>query len=72
MSECKTFFNRRIKGIMLTGLLSCLIVLVIQCNHSYAGNVQLKMEIFFFVTAKESGLSGAINNVTQKRKSGFI
>lgn len=54
---------------MLAGLLSCLIVLLIQCNHSYPGNVQLKNGDLLFVTAKESGLSGAINNVTQKEKA---
>ncbi|MDQ1855457.1 YiiX/YebB-like N1pC/P60 family cysteine hydrolase [Chryseobacterium sp. WLY505] len=69
MSECKTFFSKRIKEMMVTGLLSCLMVLLIQCNHSYPSNVQLKNGDLLFVTAKESGLSGAINNVTQKQKT---
>ncbi|WP_407847375.1 YiiX/YebB-like N1pC/P60 family cysteine hydrolase [Chryseobacterium sp. KCF3-3] len=68
MSEFKTFFSKRIKEIMVTGWLSCLMVLLIQCNHSYPSNVQLKNGDLLFVTAKESGLSGAINNVTQKQK----
>ncbi|WP_228411950.1 YiiX/YebB-like N1pC/P60 family cysteine hydrolase [Chryseobacterium sp. KLBC 52] len=54
---------------MVTGWLSCLMVLLIQCNHSYPSNVKLKNGDLLFVTAKESGLSGAINNVTQKQKT---
>ncbi len=69
MSECKTFFSKRIKEMMVTGWLSCLMVLLIQCNHSYPSNVKLKNGDLLFVTAKESGLSGAINNVTQKQKT---
>ncbi|WP_079243059.1 YiiX/YebB-like N1pC/P60 family cysteine hydrolase [Chryseobacterium indologenes] len=69
MSEFKTFFSKRIKEMMVTGLLSCLMVLLIQCNHSFPSTVQLKNGDLLFVTAKESGLSGAINNVTQKQKA---
>lgn len=54
---------------MVTGLLSCLMVLLIQCNHSFQGKIQLQNGDLLFVTAKESGLSGAINNVTQKQKA---
>jgi len=43
-------------------------LLLIQCKNTYSGNVLLKNGDLLFVTAKESGLSGAINNVTQKQK----
>ncbi len=68
MSECKISFNRSIKGIIVLGIVSCLMVLLVQCNH-HSGKVQLKSGDLLFVTAKESGLSGAINNVTQKQKA---
>lgn len=60
--------KKRIKQITVVGLLSCLMILLMQCKSSYSGNVQLKNGDLLFVTAKESGLSGAINNVTQKQK----
>jgi len=66
MSEFKIFFSKRIKEIVVVGILSFLLV---QCNHAYPSNVQLKNGDLLFVTAKESGLSGAINNVTQKQKA---
>ncbi|RXM40282.1 hypothetical protein BOQ62_07070 [Chryseobacterium sp. CH21] len=68
MSEFKIFFSKKIKEIIVFGMLSCLVVLLIQCHHN-SGKVQLKNGDLLFVTAKESGLSGAINNVTQKEKA---
>ncbi|MGU3376167.1 YiiX/YebB-like N1pC/P60 family cysteine hydrolase [Chryseobacterium sp. M5A1_1a] len=53
--------------ISIAGLLSFLIVLLIQCG-SLKNTNQLKNGDLLFVTAKETGLSGAINNVTQKQK----
>lgn len=50
------------------GLLILLIVLFVQCT-SYQGTTQLQNGDLLFVTAKETGLSGAINNVTQKQKA---
>ncbi|WP_077419092.1 YiiX/YebB-like N1pC/P60 family cysteine hydrolase [Chryseobacterium sp. JV274] len=52
----------------VVGFLFCLMLLLIQCKNTYSGNVLLKNGDLLFVTAKESGLSGAINNVTQKQK----
>lgn len=69
MSEFKIFFSKRIKEIIVVGILSFLMILLVQCNHAYPSNVQLKNGDLLFVTAKESGLSGAINNVTQKQKA---
>jgi hypothetical protein len=69
MSEFKMVFNRKIKEIIVAGFLSCLLLLLTQCNRSSPGKVQLKNGDLLFVTAKESGLSGAINNVTQKQKT---
>lgn len=69
MSEFKIFFSKRIKEITVVGILSFLMVFLVQCNHAYPSNVQLKNGDLLFVTAKESGLSGAINNVTQKQKT---
>lgn len=69
MSECKIFFSRRIKEFIVVGILSSLMILLVQCNRAVSGNVQLKNGDLLFVTAKESGLSGAINNVTQKQKA---
>ncbi|MCS4303526.1 YiiX/YebB-like N1pC/P60 family cysteine hydrolase [Chryseobacterium sp. BIGb0232] len=61
-------FNKKIKKGIAGGLLSLLILLLVQCN-SYPGTSQLQNGDLLFVTAKESGLSGAINNVTQKQKT---
>lgn len=49
-------------------LLLLLVILFVQCR-SYQGSVQLQNGDLLFVTAKETGLSGAINNVTQKQKA---
>ncbi|WP_426479836.1 YiiX/YebB-like N1pC/P60 family cysteine hydrolase [Chryseobacterium sp. CBSDS_008] len=68
MSEFKISFSR-IKEIIVVGILSCLIITLVQCNNARSANVQLQNGDLLFVTAKESGLSGAINNVTQKQKT---
>lgn len=60
-------FNNKIKKGIVGGLLSLLMLIVIQCN-SYQSTVKLQNGDLLFVTAKETGLSGAINNVTQKQK----
>lgn len=60
-------FNNTIKKGITTGLLSLLLLILMQCN-SYRG-LQLQNGDLLFVTAKETGLSGAINNVTQKYKT---
>jgi len=52
---------------MLRGSLFFLMLLLLNCN-SYRTS-ELKNGDLLFVTAKESGLSGAINNVTQKQKT---
>ncbi|MDR6921751.1 YiiX/YebB-like N1pC/P60 family cysteine hydrolase [Chryseobacterium sp. 2987] len=52
--------------IVSTGSLFLLILLFINCS-SYK-KTQLENGDLLFVTAKETGLSGAINNVTQKQK----
>ncbi|KAA2224513.1 YiiX/YebB-like N1pC/P60 family cysteine hydrolase [Chryseobacterium sediminis] len=67
MSEFR--IKKRIKKLTVIGLLSCLMIVLIQCKNAYSGNVQPKNGDLLFVTAKESGLSGAINNVTQKQKT---
>lgn len=43
-------------------------ILILQNCTSHSKGVQLKNGDLLFVTAKETGLSGAINNVTQKQK----
>jgi len=54
------------KAILYTFFL--VIVLLLQYCTSRSKGVQLKNGDLLFVTAKETGLSGAINNVTQKKK----
>ncbi|MDN5421819.1 MAG: hypothetical protein L0G07_00265, partial [Chryseobacterium sp.] len=44
------------------------VLLLVQSCTSRPGAGQLKNGDLLFVTAKETGLSGAINNVTQKQK----
>lgn len=67
MSEIKMFLHKRLKEISVAGLLSFLMVMLMQCA-SHKDIAQLKNGDLLFVTAKETGLSGAINNVTQKQK----
>ncbi|WP_246008706.1 YiiX/YebB-like N1pC/P60 family cysteine hydrolase [Chryseobacterium lactis] len=50
----------------MTGTLFFLILLLINCSATQTS--KLKNGDLLFVTAKETGLSGAINNVTQKQK----
>lgn len=51
-------------------LILCLLVLLFtQCTPQQNAVVQFQNGDLLFVTAKETGLSGAINNVTQKQKS---
>ncbi len=69
MSEFRKYFGSKIKELMVAGLLCCLMILLVQCKNTHSGNVQLRNGDLLFVTAKESGLSGAINNVTQKQKT---
>lgn len=61
-------FKNKIKQKFVGTLLSLLMIVLIQCN-SYQSSVSLQNGDLLFVTAKESGLSGAINNVTQKQKT---
>ncbi|NIF04148.1 hypothetical protein F3J23_01735 [Chryseobacterium sp. Tr-659] len=63
MSELKIFLK---KIAAVTGLF-VLLILLVQCNSSQK-TVQLHNGDLLFVTAKQTGLSGAINNVTQKQK----
>lgn len=59
-----TLKNRlRLNLVFLFSILLC----VLSCKNSQ--NLGLKNGDLLFVTAKESGLSGAINNVTQKQKN---
>lgn len=46
---------------------ACILILFSGCKNSIAAD--LKNGDLLFVTAKETGLSGAINNVTQKQKN---
>ena len=54
----------------MAGLLYGLMLLLVQCNNNVSeSTIDLKNGDLLFVTAKETGLSGAINNVTQKQKT---
>ncbi len=64
MSEFK---KQMIKKSRITMMLYLLILLFTQCT-THQNTVQLQNGDLLFVTAKETGLSGAINNVTQKQK----
>ncbi|HCN48608.1 MAG TPA: hypothetical protein DIT10_05870 [Chryseobacterium sp.] len=66
MSEFKKSLKERIKKNSLVGILSLFILLLTGCASSQTSS--LKNGDLLFVTAKETGLSGAINNVTQKQK----
>ncbi len=69
MPEFTMTLGKKIKEITITGYWFCLLVILAQCSSNSTGTVKLKNGDLLFVTAKESGLSGAINNVTQKQKS---
>lgn len=58
-----TLKNRLLKVIPLFAIF----LFVLSCKNSQTSG--LKNGDFLFVTAKENGLSGAINNVTQKQKN---
>lgn len=66
MSELKISFDKKIKKSVVKGILFFWILALINCS-SYQTS-QLKNGDLLFVTANETGLSGAINNVTQKQK----
>ncbi|PKF74182.1 YiiX/YebB-like N1pC/P60 family cysteine hydrolase [Chryseobacterium sp. PMSZPI] len=66
MSEFEASFHKRIKKTIVTGILFFLIGLLMNCSSSRSS--QLRNGDLLFVTAKQTGLSGAINNVTQKQK----
>lgn len=54
----------------MAGLLYGLMLLLVQCHNNVSvSTIDLKNGDLLFVTAKETGLSGAINNVTQKQKT---
>jgi len=61
--------KRIIKNKFLTAFLSLFIVLFIASSCAGVQSSGLKNGDLLFVTAKDSGLSGAINNVTQKEKN---
>lgn len=65
MSEFK---EQMIKKYRIAVMLCLLILLFTQCT-ARQNTVQLQNGDLLFVTAKETGLSGAINNVTQKQKT---
>ncbi|WP_185287656.1 YiiX/YebB-like N1pC/P60 family cysteine hydrolase [Chryseobacterium lactis] len=67
MSEFKKSLKERIKKNSLVGILSLFILLLTGCASSQTSS--LKNGDLLFVTAKETGLSGAINNVTQRQKT---
>lgn len=64
MSEFKI---QTIKNTGIAAFLSLLLLLLVQCK-AHQNNLELQNGDLLFVTAKETGLSGAINNVTQKQK----
>lgn len=53
---------------MVDGMRILILLIMVQCN-SYRSSVALQNGDLLFVTAKETGLSGAINNVTQKQET---
>ncbi|MEG0928968.1 YiiX/YebB-like N1pC/P60 family cysteine hydrolase [Chryseobacterium sp.] len=67
MSGFKMFLDKKLEKISIAGLLSFLMVVLMQCA-SQKDIEHLNNGDLLFVTAKETGLSGAINNVTQKQK----
>lgn len=67
MAESKISFKKKIKKAATAGILFLLMTLLVHCASSRTGS--LKNGDLLFVTAKETGLSGAINNVTQKQET---
>lgn len=66
MPELKISLKEKMNKVLTTGILCCLVLLLTHCS-SYQ-TTSLRNGDLLFVTAKETGLSGAINNVTQKQK----
>lgn len=62
----KVLFLNFVKTFTYSSILA--VLLLVQSCTSQPGARQLKNGDLLFVTAKETGLSGAINNVTQKQK----
>ncbi|MFZ4930176.1 YiiX/YebB-like N1pC/P60 family cysteine hydrolase [Chryseobacterium sp. Mn2064] len=67
MSEFKILSHQTTKKAFVAGLLFFWVISIISCSAYH--NSSLKNGDLLFVTAKETGLSGAINNVTQKQKT---
>ncbi|WP_312298303.1 YiiX/YebB-like N1pC/P60 family cysteine hydrolase [Chryseobacterium sp.] len=67
MAESKISFTKKIKKTATTGILFLLMTLLVHCASSRTAS--LENGDLLFVTAKETGLSGAINNVTHKQKT---
>jgi uncharacterized protein YycO len=67
MPEFKIPFNKKINKAAVAGILFFLTLLLLNCSSFQT--TSLKNGDLLFVTAKETGLSGAINNVTQKQKA---
>ncbi|MGE8556775.1 MAG: YiiX/YebB-like N1pC/P60 family cysteine hydrolase [Chryseobacterium jejuense] len=61
-------FNNKLKKGIVGGMWILILMIMVQCN-SYQSSIPLQNGDLLFVTAKETGLSGAINNVTQKQKA---
>ncbi|MGR3856177.1 YiiX/YebB-like N1pC/P60 family cysteine hydrolase [Chryseobacterium indologenes] len=60
----------RLKKWYVAGFLYGLMLLLVQCHNNVSvSTVDIRNGDLLFVTAKETGLSGAINNVTQKQKT---
>lgn len=66
MPALKILLKEKMNKVLTTSILCCLIMLLIHCSSYQA--TSLRNGDLLFVTAKETGLSGAINNVTQKQK----
>ena len=67
MSEFKILSHTKTKKAFAAGLLFFWVISMIGCSSYH--NSSFKNGDLLFVTAKETGLSGAINNVTQKQKT---
>ncbi|MGV2474235.1 YiiX/YebB-like N1pC/P60 family cysteine hydrolase [Chryseobacterium sp. EZn1] len=60
----------RLKKRSVAGFLCGLMLLLVQCHNNVSvSTVDIRNGDLLFVTAKETGLSGAINNVTQQQKT---
>lgn len=68
MVKFKMSLKHKLKEISVVGLLFFLSLFLMQCKPSQ-NTLDLRNGDLLFVTAKEEGLSGAINKVTQKEKA---